>query len=67
MYSLDRILIEKFRKAITYEIDGLRYIVAQGMIEDIQEYKKVCSKVDGLQNALSIFDDLVQTLGEENN
>lgn len=66
MYTLDKTLIDKFRKQIQNEVEELRYSVSQGRFDDILEYKKTCSKIDGLEVALFIFNQLVKTLGDEN-
>lgn len=65
MYTLDRVLIDKFRKQIQDEVESLRYSVSQGHFEDIVAYKKTCSKIEGLESALAIFNDLVKRMGDE--
>jgi len=64
MYSLDRILIDKFRKSIQSEIEDARYVIGQGNLGDIIEYKKTCARIEGLSASLDIFNDLVKTLEE---
>lgn len=65
MYTLDKTLIEKFRKQIQDEIDELRYALSQGQVEDILTYKAVCAKIEGINAALSVFNELVKRLGED--
>lgn len=65
MFSLDRALILKFRKVVQEEIESLRYDIAQGNVSDIIVYKELCSKVSGLALALSLFDDLVNKLNQD--
>lgn len=67
MYSLDKTLIDKFRKTIQEEIEQDRFSLSKGYAEDILEYKKTCARIDGMELALSRFNDLVKRLGEDEN
>jgi hypothetical protein len=67
MYSLDKTLIDKFRKAIQEEIEQDRFGLSKGYVEDILDYKKTCARIEGLELALARFNELVKRLGDDDN
>jgi hypothetical protein len=53
----------KYQKEIQQTIDEKRYAVSQGGVDSFDDYKKLCSEINGLELALSIFRDLAKKTG----